>query len=118
MPPATGTGTWTQASGPNTANIVNPAANNTSVTGLVAGTYTFRWTITNPPCTPSTDDVLIIINTAPVANNDAVTMPEDVAVNINILSNDSDVDGTLNTGVWRLLISRHMVLLVWQQMVL
>ncbi|SFO78012.1 VCBS repeat-containing protein, partial [Chitinophaga sp. YR627] len=96
--PATGTGTWTQVSGPNTANIVNPAANNTSVTGLVAGTYTFRWTISNPPCTPSTDDVLIIINTAPVAGNDAVTTPEDVALNINILGNDSDVDGTLNTG--------------------
>ncbi|RFM31359.1 Ig-like domain-containing protein, partial [Chitinophaga silvisoli] len=93
--PVNGTGTWTQVSGPNTANIVNPAANNTSVTGLVPGTYTFRWTISNPPCASTNDDVLVIVNTAPVANNDNATTPEDVAVNINVISNDTDVDGTV-----------------------
>ena len=33
------------------------------------------------------------VNDAPVAANDAVTTDEDTAVVINVLANDSDVDG-------------------------
>jgi gliding motility-associated-like protein len=36
------------------------------------------------------------INDAPHAVNDAVSTNEDVAVNLNIVSNDTDVDGTIN----------------------
>ncbi|BAV04820.1 thrombospondin type 3 repeat family [Filimonas lacunae] len=96
--PTTGTGKWTQVSGPNTASFVNDAQFNTVVNNLVPGTYTFRWTITNLPCAASTDDVLIKVNNAPVAQNDAVTTNEDVAATIAVLANDSDADGTLNTS--------------------
>lgn len=94
--PVSGTGVWTQISGPNTAGITSPSQFNTTVTGLVAGAYTFRWTITNPPCAASTDDVIIRVNSAPVAQNDAATTNEDVAVNISVLSNDTDADGTID----------------------
>lgn len=38
------------------------------------------------------------INDAPVAVNDGATTNEDVPVTINLLANDSDVDGTLNAA--------------------
>lgn len=94
--PSSGSGVWTQVSGPNVASIVNPSQYNTAVTGLVPGAYTFRWTITNSPCAASTDDVIIRVNNAPVAQNDAAATNEDVAVNITVLSNDTDADGTLD----------------------
>jgi uncharacterized protein (TIGR02145 family) len=56
--PTVGTGTWTVVSG--TATITTPSSPTSGVTGLaVPGTATLRWTISNPPCTPSTDDVVI-----------------------------------------------------------
>ncbi len=36
------------------------------------------------------------VNDAPVANNDAATTPEETAVTINVIANDTDVDGTLD----------------------
>jgi uncharacterized protein (TIGR02145 family) len=56
--PTVGTGTWTVVSG--TATITTPSSPTSGVTGLaVSGTATLRWTISNSPCTPSTDDVEI-----------------------------------------------------------
>jgi gliding motility-associated-like protein/uncharacterized repeat protein (TIGR01451 family) len=57
--PSIGTGVWSQVSGPNTATIVNTTTASTTIQGLIAGNYTFRWTITNANCTPSTSDVTI-----------------------------------------------------------
>ena len=55
-PPSTGV--WSVVSG--TATITTPTSPTSGVTGLaVAGTATLRWTISNSPCTPSTDDVVI-----------------------------------------------------------
>jgi hypothetical protein len=56
--PTNGTGTWTVESG--TATITTPSSPSSGVTGLVAeGTATLRWTISNPPCTDSYDEVVI-----------------------------------------------------------
>ena len=64
--PTTGVGAWTQVSGPVTASIANPAARNTSITGMTtAGAYVFRWTITNAPCSASTSDITVTANPAP-----------------------------------------------------
>ena len=67
--PAIGLGLWTQVSGPNTAVITSPILNNTTMTGLIAGDYTFRWTISNGPCSTSSDDVTITVFTAPTQSN-------------------------------------------------
>lgn len=59
---ASGTGTWSVVSGPNTPNIVSPNATNTqigTVTGLISGTYVFRWSTSNV-CGASYDDVVVI----------------------------------------------------------
>ncbi len=38
------------------------------------------------------------VNDAPVANDDTATTPPGTAVTINVLANDSDVDGSINPG--------------------
>ncbi|MCX6251815.1 MAG: hypothetical protein NTX61_13815, partial [Bacteroidetes bacterium] len=64
--PSTGTGTWTQLpGGPSTVTFAYPHLYNTAVYGTVQGTYVFRWTIATSGCTPSSDDVTIIINPLP-----------------------------------------------------
>ncbi|MFN7930654.1 MAG: choice-of-anchor Q domain-containing protein [Blastocatellia bacterium] len=75
----TGTGTWTQVNGPNTATITSPNLPTTTMTGLVAGVYTFQWTIANAPCTASSDQVTITINAAPVMT----TQPTNQSVALN-----------------------------------
>jgi len=62
--PAVGTGQWTQVSGP-AATITNNQLYNTSVTGLTAGVYVFRWTISNSVCPSTVDDVQITISALP-----------------------------------------------------
>ncbi|MDG1398039.1 MAG: hypothetical protein P8P88_06595, partial [Polaribacter sp.] len=53
-----GTGTWTQESGPNAAAIANQFSAETPISGLIAGTYVFRWTIESGGC--STADTVKI----------------------------------------------------------
>ncbi|MEQ1675187.1 MAG: PKD-like domain-containing protein [Chitinophagaceae bacterium] len=66
--PVSGTGAWTQTGGPVAANILSPGAPNTTINGLTtAGTYTFRWTISNAPCAPSFDEVDVVMNPNPAA---------------------------------------------------
>ncbi|MEX1132104.1 MAG: hypothetical protein WEC15_02670, partial [Flavobacteriales bacterium] len=62
--PTVGTGQWSQVSGA-AATITNPASRNTTITGLAAGSYTFRWTVSNAPCTATSDEVVITVAPAP-----------------------------------------------------
>ena len=62
--PAPAVGSWTLVSGPNVPNIVNPNSFNTSVTGLVEGSYIFNWNINNLNCGSSNDQVTITVHTA------------------------------------------------------
>ncbi|MGC4023164.1 MAG: hypothetical protein QM734_15065 [Cyclobacteriaceae bacterium] len=66
--PAIGTGAWSVFSGPSTsasqfANVASPTSKFTPAGG--AGTYVLTWTISNSPCTPSTDNVNITVNAPP-----------------------------------------------------
>lgn len=60
-----GTGAWSFVSGPNTPVITTPSANNSTLTGLITGTYVLRWTISNGACTASTSDVTITVGVTP-----------------------------------------------------
>ena len=64
--PAIGNGMWSQVSGA-TAIFNNPPLSNPSQTVTVPsiGSYTFRWTISNGSCPPSTDDIIITIDNNP-----------------------------------------------------
>ncbi len=65
--PVIGTGLWTLISG--TGVITTPTSPTTGITGLGLGANVFQWTISNPPCPPSTSQVTITgINVPDVAN--------------------------------------------------
>ncbi|MBK7030044.1 MAG: hypothetical protein IPH45_12900 [Bacteroidales bacterium] len=65
--PVYGTGTWTQESGV-AATITTPGSPTTTITGLLTGTYVFRWTIANGPCQSSSDLVQISVGSPATAN--------------------------------------------------
>lgn len=65
--PASGEGAWTLVSGPNIPLISSPELATTPVSGMISGTYFFRWEISNEPCTASSDTVRVVVST--LANN-------------------------------------------------
>jgi gliding motility-associated-like protein/uncharacterized repeat protein (TIGR01451 family) len=88
-------GQWTLLSGaPNQPNIVSPSNPNTVINGLVAGTYTFRWTILAKNiylCSGSFDDVTVVV--APAANAGPDQSYCDVS-SIQLIGNNN------STGTW------------------
>src|SRR5207248_10202066 len=61
--PTVGTGAWTVVSG--AGGSFGTASSPTSTFSGTAGTtYTLRWTISNSPCTNSSDDVNVTFNTS------------------------------------------------------
>jgi hypothetical protein len=61
--PTVGTGAWSIVSG--TATVTTPSSPTSGVTGLVTGSATLRWTISNAPCASSADDVVISVSATP-----------------------------------------------------
>lgn len=57
---------WTRISGPNTPTITTASNVSTSITGLIAGVYVFRLTVTDNLGATDTDDVQITVNAAVV----------------------------------------------------
>jgi len=53
-------GTWSLVNGPNTPVFSNVNVPYATVSNLIAGTYTFRWTVQGV-CTSGSDDVTIIV---------------------------------------------------------
>jgi hypothetical protein len=53
---------WSQVSGPNTATIATPNAATTTVSGLVAGVYVFRFTIKDNFGFIGTSDKKVTVN--------------------------------------------------------
>ncbi|MBS1523054.1 MAG: gliding motility-associated C-terminal domain-containing protein [Bacteroidetes bacterium] len=66
-PPVPNKGQWSMLTGPSLPTFSDPTDPNAVVSGLMPGTYTFRWSISNTAaCPPTHDDVVIIIDKAPV----------------------------------------------------
>ena len=66
--PAIGTGAWTIQSGTG-GSFADASIFNTSFSGSAGSTYVLRWTISNPPCASSFDDVTITFSQSPTAAN-------------------------------------------------
>ncbi|WP_224363326.1 carboxylesterase family protein [Hyalangium versicolor] len=56
---------WTQVSGPNTATISGGTTATATVSGLVAGTYKFRLTVTDNGGASATAEATLLVNPAP-----------------------------------------------------
>ncbi len=62
--PTTGTGTWTQLSGPNNAVFSDIHDPSCTLTGLIGGRYTMKWEIDNGAgCATTSDQVSLYIST-------------------------------------------------------
>lgn len=98
--PTVGTGKWSQISGPNSANIVNPPANNSAVTGMISGTYVFRWVISggDGACANTQSDVEVVVS-APSPTTSAAGNPQALCNNTPVyLQGNTPVRN--ETGTW------------------
>ena len=66
--PTVGTGNWTVVSGSG-GTFSNANLFNSTFSGVAGNAYTLRWTISNAPCTPTTDEVDITFNRPPTTAN-------------------------------------------------
>ena len=91
--PVSGTGRWTIVSGPNTPTIVTPSSSSSNITGLITGTYIFKWTVSGGIyCTPSSSTVTVDVTLPADAGSDQSYCETITSVNLT---------GTLaSTGTW------------------
>ncbi len=93
--PSVGTGAWSVVSG--TATITTLSANNSGVTAVPAGSSaTLRWTISNSPCTPSTDDIVLTNNELPVVAS--ITGTSDLTVGTTTTLNCTTAGGSWSSS--------------------
>jgi uncharacterized protein YjdB len=59
---------WTRVSGPNTPTLTNANTANLTASGLIAGTYVFRLTVTDNSAATAIDDVNVVVNPAASTN--------------------------------------------------
>jgi hypothetical protein len=95
---------WTKVSGPAGQTIVSPSTASTSITGLVAGTYIFRLTVTDNGGATGTSDVTITVNAA-ANQNPTVSAGADLLITlptsqVTLTSSASDLDGTIAGYSW------------------
>jgi len=93
---------WVKVSGP-AATLTNASTSTLSLSGLVAGSYVFRLTVTDNLGATANDQATVTViaaNQAPVANAGSaitITLPTS---STNIVGSGSDADGSIATYVW------------------
>ena len=94
--PAVGTGAWTITSGAG-GTVTTPTSPTSTFTGVAGTAYTLTWTISNAPCTPSTDDVSITFNQTPTVANAGPDQTALCGVTTTTLAANTPAVGT---GAW------------------
>ncbi len=89
-----GTGSYTYAWSPS-AGVSDTTLSNPTVT--INATSTFVLLVTDSLGCTSTDTITIWVNNPPDAQNDTTSTPEDTAVSVYVLLNDTDPDINLDT---------------------
>ncbi len=97
--PAVGTGLWTVVSGAG-GTFVNTSSATSGFTGVAGTTYTIRWTISNSPCTASTDDVIIGFPQNPSTANAGTDQLSLCGTNSTSLASNTPTAGT---GLWTII---------------
>jgi poly(3-hydroxybutyrate) depolymerase len=98
---------WTKVSGPASDTIKAATSSKTAITGLTQGSYTFQLTTTDNIGASSSDQVVVTVNAATLANkaptakagaNITITLPASSAT-LNG-SSSSDADGSIASYAW------------------
>jgi len=97
-PPGSGTGMWSQVSGPNTANIATADSETSHIDGLIEGVYEFRWVITGGNSCPVEDDEVTVIVSTSVPSVAAGTN-KNVCHSSEVILEGNVPDGNA-TGAW------------------
>jgi Predicted peptidase len=100
---------WTKTDGPANFNITSPGNNQTTVTNLEAGTYTFEFSATDDKGATSKDQVVVKVNPAPTGNACKANAGPDQTI-VRGEASSAMLDGSGSTGQqlnyrWRLLTS-------------
>jgi K319L-like, PKD domain len=92
---------WTQVSGPNTSAINNASSATTSVTGFVAGTYSFQLEVTNSFGLTAKDTVIInVIGTQTVTLQPSNNAADEANIAIIGSGNATSHEKDLDAGAW------------------
>lgn len=99
------THTWTKVSGPSSFNIITPSSYTTTITGLVAGTYIFRLTVTDDAGANSVDDMQVVVNPASTVNipptaNAGADQTIMLPATLVLVGSGTDVDGNITAYFW------------------
>lgn len=95
---------WTQVAGV-AATLTNANTKTVSVSGLAAGTYTFRLTVTDNGGGSGINDVNVTVNLASANQTPIANAGPDIALSLpnnstNLIGSGSDADGTISTYNW------------------
>ena len=96
--PTVGTGAWSITAGAG-GTVTTPTSPTSTFSGTAGVAYTLRWTISNAPCTASTDDVLVTFNQAPTvaaAGTDQTSAATCGLTTVTLAANTP----TVGTGAW------------------
>ncbi|MEL4308908.1 PKD domain-containing protein [Joostella sp. CR20] len=100
-----GKSVWSQVSGPNQANILNPFARVTAISGLEPGKYVFRYLVASAggACDPdesSQSDVEVIVSDTIIDEDvDAGASQSDICTGVKVTLSGSEPDAG-QTGTW------------------
>ncbi|MBN8855590.1 MAG: T9SS type A sorting domain-containing protein, partial [Sphingobacteriales bacterium] len=78
--------TWTQVSGPNTATITNGGTITPTISGVIAGSYVFKVTITSSTGTSTSSQMTLTVNPAPVTPVFTVSAGPDLSITLPVSS--------------------------------
>lgn len=90
---------WSKISGA-AVTFGSPSSASTTVSGLTAGSYVFRLTVTDNAGATGYDDVAVVVNSPPVANAGAdktISLPTN---SVTLSGSATDSDGTIASYSW------------------
>jgi hypothetical protein len=99
--PSVGTGAWSIISGAG-GTVTTPSSATSTFSGTAGTTYTLRWTISNSPCTASTDDVVITFNQNPTTANAGPDQTSSATCGLTSVTLAGNAP-SIGTGVWSII---------------